>query len=105
MLRGLGASKGQYTGIARVLERYTDLKRLAKGEVLVVHTTSPDWGEAFEVAGAVVTEVGSKLCHAAVVAREYGIPCVVNVKGAMGTIEDGASVRVDGLEGTVEVLE
>ena len=71
-----------------MLESPRDLKSLEKGEVLVVHTTNPDWGEAFEIAGAVVTEVGSKLCHAAVVAREYGLPCVVNVKEAMSRIEE-----------------
>jgi len=111
--QGLGVSKGIYEGRARWLDDPKMLHLLEQGEVLVCKTTDPDWGEAFDLAGAVVTMIGSILCHAAIIAREYGLPAVVNIKNiddfdgsVMGPEDlDGARVRVDGTTGTVEVLE
>lgn len=105
ILRGMGASRGVFEGRARVLRGHSQLAELRPGEVLVVSMTDPDWAEAFEIASAVVTEIGSKLCHAAIVAREYKLPCVVNVDGALSIIRSGMRLRVDGAQGTVEILE
>ena len=105
VLRGLAASAGVTEGIARLLESPSAGGRLGAGEVLVARFTDPGWTHLFPLAGAVVTEIGGVLSHGALVAREYGLPAVVNVAGATQLIADGARVRVDGSAGTVELLD
>jgi pyruvate,water dikinase len=75
---------------------------LLPGEILVVHTTDVGWTPLFLVAAGVVTELGGPLSHAAVVAREFGIPTVVNVAGATIALRTGDMLRVDGDHGVVE---
>lgn len=104
-LKGLPASSGVVEGLARVLGPGTaDLDAVRAGEVLVARTTDVGLSPLFLVAAAVVTEMGGPLSHAAVVAREYGVPAVVNVAGATIAIRTGDLVRVDGDRGTVEIL-
>jgi phosphohistidine swiveling domain-containing protein len=103
-LSGAAASPGEGTGIARVVVTPGDLSRVQPGDVLVATTTTPAWTPLFPTLGALVTETGGILSHAAVVAREYGIPAVVGVAGATRAIPDGARLRVDGSGGTVEIL-
>jgi pyruvate,water dikinase len=102
VMRGLPASAGVVEGRARVLFREEEMDALQPGEVLVVHTTDVGWTPLFLVAAGVVTELGGPLSHAAVVAREFGVPTVVNVAGATRAIRTGDVVRVDGDRGTVE---
>jgi pyruvate,water dikinase len=71
---------------------------------MVTTTTTPAWTPLFPSLGALVTETGGILCHAAVVAREYRIPAVVGARGATTEIPDGARVRVDGSSGEIAVL-
>jgi pyruvate,water dikinase len=78
---------------------------LEPGEVLVVHATDVGWTPLFLLAAGVVTELGGPLSHAAVVAREFGVPSVVNVAGATRAIRTGDRVRVDGDRGVVERLD
>jgi pyruvate,water dikinase len=105
-LRGLPASGGVVQGIARVIDaRASDSGDLAPGEVLVARTTDIGLSPLFLVAAGVVTELGGPLSHAALVAREYGIPAVVNVPGAATAIKTGDLVRVDGDRGIVERLD
>lgn len=75
------------------------------GEVLLAKMTSPDWGEVFQRAVAVVTEQGGMLCHAAIVAREEGIPAVVGVGPMLSEVENGTLVAVDGDEGIVQITK
>ena len=103
-LAGLGASKGVYEGTLRVISGWANLGRLLPGDVLYCPTTDPRWAEAFERAGAVVTQNGSLLCHAAIVCREYKLPCIVNVRPRLDARFDGLRVRVDGKAGTMEVF-
>ena len=104
-LRGLRASGGVVEGRARVLSPAgRDSARLAPGEVLVARTTDVGLSPLFLVAAAVVTELGGPLSHAALVAREYGIPAVVNVPSVTTAIKTGDLVRVDGDRGIVERL-
>jgi pyruvate,water dikinase len=78
---------------------------LRRGDVLVARTTDPSWSPLFLQAGAIVVEEGGPLSHAAIVARELGIPAVLNVPGALARLEGGDhEVSVDGDEGTVVVL-
>lgn len=102
-LRGQPASPGLHRGTARVIRRLEDVGRLQPGEVLVARCTTPGWTPAFARAGAVVTDSGSAFSHAAVVAREYGIPSVVACGDATSRLRDGETVVVDGSRGWVEV--
>ncbi|HXN32610.1 MAG TPA: PEP-utilizing enzyme, partial [Polyangiaceae bacterium] len=104
VLRGIPASSGVVEAKARVLLREDEMDALQPGEILVVHTTDVGWTPLFLVAAGVVTELGGPLSHAAVVAREFGVPSVVNVAGATHAIRTGDTLRVDGDRGMVERL-
>jgi pyruvate,water dikinase len=104
-IRGQPASAGTVTGIARLIRSLTEAHRLGPGEVLVAPTTSPPWTPLFGIAGALVTDGGGRLSHAAIVAREYGIAAVVGTVDATRRIRDGQLIRVDGTAGTVELLD
>lgn len=103
-LKGLAASPGQLVGRARVI---TDLQaqvtELQKGEILVAKFTDASWTPLFLLASAVVTDIGSTLSHSSIVAREFGIPAVVNLKQATTIIKTGDLLVVDGSTGTVTI--
>lgn len=104
-LEGLGASAGSHEGIARVVLDPSDPDlEFEAGDVLVAPATDPSWAPLFLVAGAVVIDTGSNISHAAVVAREMGIPAVVAAHDASLRIRSGQRLRVDGKAGTVEVV-
>ena len=103
--RGLPASAGVVEGRARVLLAASEMGKLEPGEVLVVHTTDVGWTPMFLIAAGVVTELGGPLSHAAVVAREFGVPSVVNVSGITRAVRTGDWLRVDGDRGVVERIE
>ncbi len=103
-LKGNAASAGLARGPARVLLSLDDADRLRPGDVLVARTTMPPWTPLFAVASAVVTEIGGILIHAAVVAREYGLPAVLGVKDATREIRDGQLLEVDGTNGIVRII-
>jgi len=105
LLRGFAASPGSYTGRARVLHSPSDGATIEPGEVLVAPATSPGWAPLLLAAGALVTEIGGTLSHGAIIAREYGLPAVLNVAGATRHIRTGQLVRVDGSRGAVRLLE
>ncbi len=104
LLHGLGASPGRASGPVRVLDAPSDGDRFVDGEVLVATTTSPDWVPVMRRAAAVVTDSGGRTCHAAIVARELGIPCVVGTHTATSTLHDGDVVVVDGQAGVVSTM-
>jgi pyruvate,water dikinase len=103
-LRGIGASDGTAVGRVRIVHDPSDGAAIEPGEVLVCHQTDPAWTPMLLVASAAVVEIGGPLSHAAIVARELGVPCVVAVDGACRQLSEGALVRVDGTRGTVEVV-
>src|SRR5439155_5172073 len=96
---------GVVEGRARVLMSADQIGQLEPGEVLVVHTTDVGWTPLFLLAAGVVTELGGPLSHAAVVAREFAVPSVVNVPGITRAIRTGDYVRVDGDRGVIERIE
>lgn len=102
-IQGLPGSAGRVTGIARVLFEPGQESLLAPGEVLVVPYADVGWTPLFLTASAVVMSLGGPLSHACIVAREYGIPTVVNARGAARRIQDGDIVTVDGDAGLVFV--
>lgn len=103
MIKGVGASKGTYTGRARVIDAVEDAAALQPGDVLVCRATTPAWTPLFGVAGAVVTNAGGALSHTAIVAREFGIPAVLGTQNGTSFIPNGAIVTVDGTAGTVTI--
>ncbi|HHH40855.1 MAG TPA: hypothetical protein ENK56_02480 [Chloroflexi bacterium] len=105
LLRGLAASPGTYIGRARVVRTLEEGAGMEPGEVLIALATSPGWAPLLVAAGALVTEIGGTLSHGAIIAREYGLPAVLNVPGATRHIHTGQLVRVDGSLGTVRLLE
>ncbi|HEY3463284.1 MAG TPA: PEP-utilizing enzyme [Gaiellaceae bacterium] len=103
-LTGAGASPGVAEGVARVVAGQDDFSRVQTGDVLVTTTTTPAWTPLFPSLAGLVTETGGILSHAAVVAREYGLPAVVGAAGATTTIRDGMRVRIDGTAGTIAIV-
>lgn len=101
---GVAASPGIYEGRACVVSGPDQFSRLEPGDVLVAPVTSPAYNTVLPLLGAVITDKGGALCHAAIVAREFGIPAVVGTVNGTRRIPDGAKVRVDGTAGTVTVL-
>lgn len=102
-LQGVGLSPGIVVGRARTL-RSPHEKALVKGEVLIAYTTDPGWTPIFVNAAAVVLEIGGALQHGAVVAREFGLPCVAGIDGISTAVIDGQLLEVDGSAGTVRLL-
>ncbi|MDE0658380.1 MAG: PEP-utilizing enzyme [Gammaproteobacteria bacterium] len=102
-LRGIAVSPGIVRGPVKVLDSPFD-KTLLPGDVLVAHTTDPGWTPLFINAAAVLLEVGGELQHGALVAREYGKPCVAGIVGLMDSLQDGQVVEVDGDQGVVRVI-
>ena len=105
LLQGMGVSPGTVSGKARVVESALAAieAQLEPGEILVAPFTDAGWTPLFVAAGGVVVETGGMLSHAATVAREYGLPAVVNIEGATSVIPNGATVSIDGATGVVEV--
>jgi pyruvate,water dikinase len=103
-VKGLAVSPGVYEGTARVVRDGSDFGRIEQGDVLVAPNTSPYFNVLLPLLGGIVTDRGGQLSHAAIVAREYGIPGVVGTREATRLIPDGARVRVDGTTGEVHVL-
>lgn len=102
-LIGVPVSPGVYEGTARIVDTPVGAQ-LECGEILVTHSTDPSWTPLFLNAGAVIMETGGPVSHGAIVAREYGIPAVVNVGRTTKIVETGQLVEVDGDSGRVRIL-
>jgi pyruvate,water dikinase len=101
LLQGLPAVPGAASGEVRVLMDVSDGARLQDGEILVAQMTNPDWLPTMRRAAALVTDTGGMTCHAAIVARELGVPCIVGARTATKDLTDGMVVTVDGTHGRV----
>jgi pyruvate,water dikinase len=101
LVRGLGAAPGSGSGRARIVRELADADGLEPGDVLVAHMTAPDWVPLMRRSAAIVTDSGGMTCHAAIVSRELGIPCVVGTAEATEKLRDGELVTVDAAEGVV----
>ena len=100
-LRGMGVAAGKAAGAARLIAHPNEAGKLQSGDVLVAPSTDPGWTPLFLKVSAIVMETGGFLAHGAIVAREYGVPAVVNIPGVMKIIKDGQQIVVDGDEGKV----
>jgi pyruvate, water dikinase len=101
LVRGLGAAPGVAAGPVRVIRSREEAGKLAEGEILVTHMTAPDWVPLMRRAAAIVTDSGGMTCHAAIVSRELGLPCIVGTANATEVLRDGEEVTVDAGAGVV----
>ena len=101
LVRGLGAAPGTGSGRVRVVRELADAQGLGDGDVLVTHMTAPDWVPLMRRSAAIITDSGGMTCHAAIVSRELGIPCVVGTAEATTKLRDGELVTVEAGQGVV----
>jgi pyruvate,water dikinase len=104
-LTGFAGSGGIIEGKARVCFDPSDISSLKPGDILVAPTTSPTWAPAFQIIKGVVVDVGGIFSHAAIVAREYGIPAVIGTGMGTKVIKTGDIIKVDGDSGVVSIVE
>merc|ERR1712150_17598 len=104
-LKGMPVSCGVVKGVARVVTSLAEANSIQQGEILIVHYTDVGWSPYFPLISGLVTEIGGLLSHGAVVAREYGLPCVVNMHKATSLFQSGNHVLLNGTRGTLEKLE
>jgi pyruvate,water dikinase len=103
-IKGFAASSGVVEGVARVVKSVDEIGRLRHGDILVCQVTNPTWAPVFQKIAAAVSDIGGSMSHAAIVAREYGLPAVVGTGKATQAIKDGQRIRVDGGRGVVTIL-
>ena len=103
-IKGFAASSGVAEGVARVVKSVDEIARLRHGDILVCQVTNPTWAPVFQKIAAAVSDIGGSMSHAAIVAREYGLPAVVGTGTATQAIKDGQRIRVDGGRGVVTIL-
>lgn len=103
-LQGIGASPGEKVGIIKILRRLQDAQGIDRNTILVVPYTDSGWSIVLSQAGGIIAEVGGRLSHGAILAREYKIPAVMDVTNATQVLKNGQRVRIDGSRGIVEVL-
>ena len=94
-VKGTPVCRGKYKGIAKVVTRLADAKIIQQGDVLITVSTDIGWSPYFPLLGGVVTELGGLISHGAVVAREYGLPCVVGAEGATKAFKTGTFLSLD----------
>ena len=104
-VKGISASAGKMRGTIRVLLSARELDKINQGEVLVATMTTPDYVPAMKKAAAVITDEGGITCHAAIVSRELGIPCIIGTKIATKVFKDGDLVEVDADKGVVKIIK
>ena len=103
--KGLSATKGVYKGKVRLVTDLNNLKNVKVGDVLVTHMTRPQFNLQIKNSGAIITNEGGILCHAALLAREFNIPCIVGTKIATKVLHDGDLVEVDADNGVVRIIK
>jgi pyruvate,water dikinase len=103
VVKGTGASRGTATGTARVVKTLAEIGRVEEGDILVCDMTTPAWTPLFAFLGGVVADSGGMLSHCAVLAREYGMPCVTATIVGTRVIPDGAQITIDGTQGIVRI--
>jgi len=101
LVRGMAASPGVATGKVVIVNGVKDIGKISEGDILVTIMTNPDMVPAMGKAGAIITDEGGRTCHAAIVSRELGVPCIVGAKEATGVLTEGLIVTVDAVRGVV----
>lgn len=105
IIKGTVAYKGIAKGKVRIVPDVSVIKKMEKNEILVTLMTTPDYAEAIAKAKAIITDEGGLLCHAAIIAREFNIPCIIGTKIATKVLKDGDLVEVDANKGIVKIIK
>jgi pyruvate,water dikinase len=100
-LSGMPISAGSVSGPVRVIRSMADWGKVKPGEILVVSVIDPGLAPLFGLAGGLIAEMGGTLSHGAIIAREYGLPTIANVEGAMARLSDGLRVKIDAGTGAI----
>ncbi len=100
ILKGLSVGNKIGSGQVRIVKNPAELSRFKQGEILVAKITDPAWEPIMKAAGAIITDSGGRTCHAAIISREMGVPCVVGTKQATSILKNGQKITVDCSEGT-----
>ncbi|UXM84034.1 phosphoenolpyruvate synthase [Methanococcus aeolicus] len=101
ILKGIGASPGTASGTVKILNKIEEIDKIKEGDILVTKMTTPDMVPAMKKASAIVTNDGGLTCHAAIISRELGTPCVVGTKKATDVLKEGTIITIDGEKGVV----
>lgn len=101
IIEGLPAAPGVVSGIVKIVPEIKDIEKVVKGDILVTKMTSPSWVPVMKKASGIITDEGGSTCHAAIVSRELGIPCIVGTGNATEVLKDGTEVTLDGFRGAV----
>ncbi len=104
-IKGSVASQGKVRGTAKIVKLDKDISKIQKGDVMIAVTTHPDYTLKMQIASAIVTDEGGITCHAAIVSRELGIPCIVGTEIGTKILKDGDLIEVDAEKGIVKRLE
>ncbi len=105
LITGVPVSNGECEGVVRIVSSADDANQLQKGEIMVARFTDIGWTPYYSIVNGLVTEIGSSLSHGAVVAREYGLPTVVNVKGATKLLKNGDHIVLNASKGTIRIVQ
>lgn len=104
IMKGVPVSNGECEGIVHIVHNADDADQLQKGEIMVARFTDIGWSPYYSIISGLITEIGSSLSHGAVVAREYGLPTIVNVKAATKVLKNGDRIRMNAAKGTVMLI-
>lgn len=104
MILGNIANRGKVKGRARILSDYKDIYKVKKGDIIVATMTTPDYVFAMEKAAGFITDEGGITCHAAILSREFNVPCIVGTVNATKEIQDGQMIELDAYAGRVYIL-
>lgn len=105
IIHGVNAYTGLVRGKVKIIYKQADIKKLKEGEIAVARAINPDLYECFKKAAAIVTDEGGITCHAAIVSRELGIPCIIGTKIATKVLKDGDKIEVDASKGIIKILK
>jgi len=104
MMKGVPVSNGECEGVVHIVYSPDDANTLQKGEIMVARFTDIGWTPYYSIVNGLITEIGSSLSHGAVVAREYGLPTIVNVKGATKILKNGDRIKMNATKGVIEII-
>jgi len=99
------ANFGCVCGQVRIIQRMKDLSKVKSGDILVMHIIDSEFITIFQKIGAIITDIGGITSHAAVLSREFNIPCIVDTKNATQVLQNGDWIKVDANNGAIEILE
>ena len=103
VIKGVPVSNGECEGVVHIVYSVDDANSLQKGEIMVARFTDIGWSPYYSIVNGLITEIGSSLSHGAVVAREYGLPTIVNVKGATKLLKNGDRIKMNASKGTIVI--